>query len=165
MADPKLIDDGATAFHEAGHAVVGALRGRPPISATILPDGDGAAGTTVFPEDFTEEFRRYLNVSPEKQKYVDTRILTEVAATIAHDLHEPDRTHDQGDECDDRRARDFVSRGAGWVAIDGREAYLQRQKDVALDLLCSNWAWVEAVANALLQKRTISGEEVLALRP
>jgi hypothetical protein len=43
-----MTDEEATAYHEAGHAVVGALRNRPPDWVTIIADG-GAAGKTEFP--------------------------------------------------------------------------------------------------------------------
>jgi hypothetical protein len=41
------IDEQGTAYHEAGRAVVGAARGRPPLSATIIPDGAGAGGAAA----------------------------------------------------------------------------------------------------------------------
>ena len=156
-------DKEATAFHEAGHAIVGAICGKPPLYVTIIAAG-GASGKTQFPDDDApRDFKRVLNHSPEKRLYIETRILTVMAGTIAHDLHCHGRVHDAGDEYDDRRAREIIEYCAGW-ACDDRDGYCQQLQERARSLLRANWQWVDAVARALFERKTIQGEEVMELR-
>ena len=82
MCQSHLADDEGTAYHEAGHAVMGAIRNRPPLAVSIVPNGRGVAGQTIFPNDCPLEFKNYLSASPGKRDYVETRILIEVAGTI-----------------------------------------------------------------------------------
>jgi hypothetical protein len=64
------IGEEATAYHEARHAVVGAARGRPPISATIIPDETGAVGKTEFPKNWLPENRTRFGDSVQKRTYI-----------------------------------------------------------------------------------------------
>src|ERR1700730_12322741 len=101
------VDDDATAYHEAGHAVMGALRDLLPLFVSIVPTGNGVVARTEFP-DAPPAFKNYLCASPEKQAYIETVVLIEVAAAIAHDFHTPGRVHDAGDAHDLQRARAFI---------------------------------------------------------
>jgi ATP-dependent Zn protease len=163
MIPRQSTDEEDTAYHEAGHAVVGAAGGRAPIFVTIIPDG-GAAGKNEFPKDGRPEFKSHFGDSPEKRAYIETRILIEVAGTIAHDLRFPERGHDAGDANDERCARALIEENAGWADND-RDSYLEQLKKTARGLLQANWPWVEAVARALIERKTISTEEVMKLRP
>src|SRR5262245_29014532 len=87
----------ATAYHEAGHAVMGCLAGRTLEFVTIVPDGTGAVGRTQFTDDVPDGAKRYFDQSEKKQRYGKARVLCEVAGTIAHDLQEPGRAHDKSD--------------------------------------------------------------------
>lgn len=154
-------NDLATAFHEAGHAVIGALRGRAPIFVTIIPDG-GIAGRNEFPKDWRPEFKRHLGDTPQKRNYIETRILIEVAGTVAHDLRFPGRNHDAGDMYDEQCALALIEDNACWAAGD-RNGYFEGLRGTALSLLQSNWPWVEAVAHALIERKTIFMSEVMEL--
>ena len=61
-------DEEATAYHEAGHAVVGAIRGRAPLFVTIIRSGR-FAGRTEFPQDWQQKFMTYFDDSPEKHEF------------------------------------------------------------------------------------------------
>ena len=163
MIPSHSADEEATAYHEAGHAVVGAVRGRAPIFVTIMPDG-GASGKNEFPEDWLPEFQSHLSDSREKRAYIETRILTEVAGTVAHDLRFPGRARDAGDAYDERCVRAVIEENAGWADND-RDSYFQQLKETARGLLQTNWPWVEAVARALIERKTILTAEVMELRP
>lgn len=102
------IDEEGTAYHEAGHVVVGAARGRPPISATITPEGTGAVGKTEFPKDWPPEYKTHFGDSAKKRTYIETRILISVAGTIAQDMRFLNRVHDAADATDDRISREIV---------------------------------------------------------
>jgi ATP-dependent Zn protease len=163
MIPSHLTDEEATAYHEAGHAVVGAVRGRPPIFVTIIPDGR-IAGKNEFPEDCRPEFKNHFGDSPEKRAYIETRILTEVAGTAAHDLHIPERAHDWSDAYDEQCASTLIDENAGWADSEP-DSYFQQLQETARGLLQTNWPWVEAVARALIERKTISTAEVMELRP
>lgn len=155
--------DEATAYHEAGHAVVAAIRGRPPVTVTVISDGC-VAGKNDFPEDWLPEFKSHFGDSPQKRAYIETRILTTVAGTIAHDLRFPGRAHDKADAYDENRALAILEDNAGWADAD-RDSYFQQLQETARGLLQTSWPWVEAVARALIVRKTISGAEVMKLRP
>jgi Peptidase family M41 len=163
MTAEDSIDEEGTAYHEAGHAVVGAVRGRAPIFATIIPDGAGAVGKTEFPKDWLPEYKTHFGDSPEKRTYIETRILTSVAGTIAHDLRFPGRAYDAADANDDRISRELIEDNAGW-ADNYRDTYLKRLQGIARGLLQANWPWVEGVARALFDRKTISTDDIIELR-
>lgn len=163
MFPSRSAEDEATAYHEAGHAVMGALRHLPPLSVSIVPAGNGVAGRTEFP-DVPPAFKNYFGASTEKRTYFETRVLIEVAATIAHDIYTPGRVHDAGDAYDLRRARAFIAENASWAEND-REAYLQSLCNLARPMIATNWAWVHAVSRALVEQRELTGVDVMRCRP
>ena len=152
-----------TAYHEAGHAVVAIVRGRTPILVTIIPDGP-VAGRNEFLEDWLPQFNRYLGESPEKRTYIETRVLIALAGSLAHSLQNPSRILDVGDFSDFKYARDIINERACW-AESFRDRYCLRLKIQANRLLKKNWFWVEAVSVALLEKKTLIGEDIERLRP
>jgi hypothetical protein len=139
------------------------LAADPPFLRQIIPDSSGAVGKTEFPKDWLPEYKTHFDDSAEKRTYIETRILTSVAGTIAQDLRFPDRIHDAADANDDRISRAIVEDNAGWA--DGhRERYLERLQGIAQDLLQANWPWVVAVARALTERKTIYTADILRLR-
>lgn len=153
----------ATAYHEAGHAVMGAIHDKSPDFITIVPHGD-VAGINEFPDDLRPEYKRHHYDSPEKRCYIEARILIAVAGIVAHDLRFPARVRDAGDAHDARRAREIIEESAGW-ADNCRESYFQQLQETARGLLQANWLWVEAVAHALIENRSLPGGKVIELRP
>ncbi|GLR86516.1 hypothetical protein [Bradyrhizobium iriomotense] len=150
-----------TAYHEAGHAVMGCVRERYPLSVSIVGDGKGVVGRTDFEDDLPPSVFRHFDQSETKKKYIRTRVLIEVAGTIAHDIKYPGRAHDEGDANDDRSARQFVTEGVHFE--DDRDAYLASARQEAEDLLKKNWPLVEKVATALLERRELSRTELLEI--
>jgi hypothetical protein len=75
QVEPERI---ATAYHEAGHAVMGCILGRFPESATIIPNGNGTVGETRFETDVhvPEFVLHYFDRSPAKQHFAEQRVLT-----------------------------------------------------------------------------------------
>jgi hypothetical protein len=78
----------------------------------------------TFPKIGYREFRGHFGGSPAKRAYIETRILTGVAGTIAHDLRFPGRVHDAGDVNDNGGARAILEDNAGW-ADDDRDGYFR----------------------------------------
>jgi hypothetical protein len=162
-----LSSDAETAYHEAGHAVIAGVFGRPPIAVSIVPDTKNPElrGITRFADDCPQELKNHFYDSPQKRDYVAKRILTELAATIAHDLKMPGRKHDRRDANDSYWAMRVIEDHAGWIAAEERQKALASFRNEARQLLELNWPWVEAVAAALIQQKELSGDDVMALRP
>jgi ATP-dependent Zn protease len=155
------IERAATAYHEAGHAVVSSTFGRMPTKITITSDEDGCAGRTWFADDFKPEYQNRHNHSEEKQSYTRMRVVVAVAGIAAHDLWSPQREYDLGDICDENRARTIIEQTVRWD--NSREAYLERCKLEATELLRENWSKVEALVQALLERDTLTSDEVRRL--
>jgi ATP-dependent Zn protease len=145
----------ATAYHEAGHAVMGILLGCSPQSVSILPDGSGAVGKTTFPDD-PDSIPRYLDKSPKRQRYLEQRAMSALAGTVAHDLKYPSRRHDAGDQCDYERARELIE--CFTTSREHHTAYVKMLMIKARDYLKKDWSCVEAVATALLEHDQLSGD-------
>ena len=153
----------ATAYHEAGHAVMSSIYGRVPISVDIIPDLRGNAGCTHFAsDDVPDNFKRHFARSPQKQRYFKMRVLVKIAGTVAHDLMCPERLlHDDGDIRDEQEALALVTKSMSWV--DDHDAYLQELKAEAREKLLTNSPKVEAVASMLLRQNKISTSEIQSL--
>jgi hypothetical protein len=119
-----------TAYHEAGHAVMGCLLQRYPLLVSIVPDGKGGVGRTQFQNDIPPGGYRHFDGSDGKKRYIRIRVLIEVVGTIAHDVKFPGRTHDEGDAHDDNWAGDMVNGNVSWE--DDLEAYLARTRYLRL---------------------------------
>jgi ATP-dependent Zn protease len=118
-----------TAYHEAGHAVMGCVLERHPLSVSIVGDGKGAVGQTEFEQDAPLGSFRHFDQSETKKKYIRTRVLIEVAGTIAHDIKFPERAHDEGDAYDDHWAKQLVTEGVH--VEDDRDGYLASARQEA----------------------------------
>ena len=160
FSDPE--DLLGTAYHEAGHAVIGALLNRPPISVTIIAIG-ACVGKTEFTDDFLPEYRRRMNDSAEKKEYIKTRILIAVAGSIAHEIFAPGRIPDAGDINDLKHAAEMMDESSCWV--EDPKSYLEGLQLIARTLLFENWSWVQAVAIELMSRKTLGIGDVQRLMP
>jgi len=60
----------------------------------------------------------------------------------------------------------LISESAWWVENErDREVYLNLVYDKAREEMEKHWPWVPAVAEKLIERKTLSGEEVLRLKP
>jgi ATP-dependent Zn protease len=107
MSGQTEVSSEETAYHEAGHAVMGCVLQRYPVSVSITADGKGLVGKTEFEQDAPPGGFRYFDCSEKKKRYIRTRVLIEVAGTIAHDMKYPGRAHDEGDANDEHWARQW----------------------------------------------------------
>jgi len=156
---PPSWDELDTAYHEAGHAVMGCLVNRLPLTATIVPNGPIAGEVHFEPE--TRQFE-YFDNSPAKQELARQRVFTELAGTIAHNLYKPGRKHDIADETDLEIAERLITE---LVRMEDRDGYLENARASATELLAAHRAWLDAVAAALIQHRTLDRQKILTFRP
>jgi ATP-dependent Zn protease len=162
MSDPESTNvETDTAYHEAGHIVVGLLLGRVPVSATILREGH-AAGKTEFDPGVPPFAKHHLNQSLEKRKYTEQRVIGELAGSMALDLFKPGRQHDASDTHDLDFTKELISELVSWQEPD---TYFKEALDRTKNLLSENWHIVEVVAKALLEHKTLSREMILDLAP
>jgi ATP-dependent Zn protease len=152
----------ATAYHEAGHVVMGCVLGRIPQFVTIIPDGARAVGKAQYDGDIPPYARRYLDESQPKKRYTEMRVLTELAGSVALDFKEPGRTHDPSDTHDAHIAKQLVEELVSW---GDHTLYLAEARQKTATLLQQHWRKVEAVAQALLQRDTLSRDDILKLSP
>ena len=143
-------DDQATAYHEAGHAVLALLLGRPVQHVSILPDRD-RLGVCEFGK----------GVYRPSEDWLEREILIALGGIAA----EAKLT---GNYAWDGAARDqqYVERLAIQRAGERRAEKLQRRLLAKAEhYLADDGAWraVELIAAELLQKREISGRTALHL--
>lgn len=165
----------ATAFHEAGHAVVGLRQGSPNrlLEVSIVPDL--AAGTLghvsrgKFPRvrdmtlgaDGPRHFYRDFNPEVDDRRLVEQRLKPGILSGFAGVIAErrfTGRRHDwAGAAYDLHQATDAID------FIVGSERQAQKYHDylwvVADDAVTNNWPAIEALALGLLARKRMSGRE------
>jgi hypothetical protein len=167
----------ATAYHEAGHAVVAWWLGHKPKRVTIVP-GDGYEGVTFQ----TSPFRRMSpDVSPEwtdpespdgirMMRRIDHKILMTLAGPTAQKKYNPRskvwvgatgcarRGEPFSHGSDYQQVIDLISRvyGTGKVA-DAYWDYMQARAEVLVEKL---WPNIQLLAAALLERETLRGAEI-----
>lgn len=178
------MDIRAIAYHEAGHAVMGYLFKRPFDNATIelreperfVVEGNGGeseeligdtgyAGQVDFETNDIEsilamsESGHWLKHHPNAVSIVRGAILTAMAGYIAQDMGVPEG--DRSITCDeDRKAADFM---LGSIYKEDWLAEREKAQSEAMAILHEKWYLVEMVAQALIEKRTISQDDVYKL--
>jgi hypothetical protein len=158
----------ATAFHEAGHAAVGDRLGLRLQAIDVDTDTAGGLGHTTF-EPAGHWFDADRGVSPEDptgarhREFVD-RIVTTLLAGLAAESRYTGQDRREG------AGFDLLEAVRDWVAIsysspEERRAAMRKLHARAgrLIQLPEIWAAVERLANGLLERRRLSGEEALAL--
>jgi hypothetical protein len=149
----------ATAYHEAGHAVMRLELGRRPRAATVKPDerkgtlGHIAHRATKLDVDYFDPNDWRL------RRWADTEIMTALAGPEAERRYSG-RRNNVGARSDDERTKDVA-----WWSEESSErtqAYLTWLSLKVQAYVSSEQVWkgVEAVATALLEKETLSGKEV-----
>lgn len=152
----------ATAYHEAGHVVMGCITRRIPVSVTIVADGR-VQGMVRFDDIVPESAKRQFDRSPEHERYISDRVMGELAGSIGHDLGCPGRERDEGDEHDDANALRLLYESLAWV--ENKEAYVAQKRQAARELLAERQDILRAVAEALLKHKTLTRDQILELVP
>ena len=146
------------AYHEAGHVVVGHLLGVELASVDILRDGEGGNGHTIF--NVPPWFRPSATLDERRRRYAEAVVTTFLAGPIAearvagfHNL--------EGSGYDlDAVAREWLR------LLEPPERYEARLDELTVRaeaLVDENWPAIERLAQALLERRSLTGAEALQL--
>jgi ATP-dependent Zn protease len=155
-----------TAYHEAGHAVITIVLGLPVTDVTIqFAEEDNANGSMTHPSPLMFD----VTTQRERRTIARSQIIACYAGYPAELLTDPDADAalSQGDE---ENAFDLSRQYAvlprshrGYVGDDVHVGYLGRLKAKARRLVQTHQAEIAVVAAALLERTSLSGDEVKQL--
>ncbi len=147
----------ATAYHEAGHAVAAWYLGAGVKSASIVPDAD-STGRVYYERHPLEGIDIDLDDGPHVQARLEDAIQIALAGPVAHRRFNPRSWRHHHGEVDHRVATDLALKNCGSAEI--ASAYLKYLGLLARGIVKTNWVAVEALAEELLERRAMSGEDV-----
>ncbi len=155
----------ATAYHEAGHVVVAAYFGLPTTDVTIVPSGD-AFGMATHPSPLMLDLGSEGTAAARRSAARDMIVASYagLAAQRLVDTQAPD-FHGHGDEegaMDLSRTYAVLPRSGCFVGDEVHEAYLARLRGEAERLVRRLRTAIQALARALLSRKTIPGDEAVA---
>ena len=185
--------DLSTAYHEAGHAVVGLVRDLDVYQLTIIRDESiNAAGSVDVRNDYRSNALAHGEgavLDDEERAYayhwVEGRVLELLAGAIAHQMFTGEWHMEVAQDDMDKMSQEWVPQSYGpcptldeddvpmyepLLLIQGTDEEIvaqcwDRWGDECREILTANWAWVEAIAQAALDgDGNLTGEEMLALR-
>lgn len=155
------------AYHEAGHAVSALVLGLRVEHVRLGPLRHGGQGAVVqlraprwFVVDF-ERWRRVRRLTPTRRRYIRAHIVNSLAGRAAECRHliaygrEPSRSFVGSYDWDAVLRASFMAGKGRW-----RPSSLRREAE---RLIRENWDRVAAVAEALLERRMLSGAELRQL--
>ena len=149
----------STAYHEAGHAV----------AAFVLRLKIGRRGVTIVP-DKERDMLGYVNITAQLRERPDcatsARTRARIEAWVAHlagDIAERKFSGRRrfGGHSDLLQASDLLEYIS--TSVEQFDARLRVASVGARDLIEDNWPSVQAVAEELLRKKTLSADEVAKL--
>ena len=149
----------ATAYHEAGHAVIAYMLGYRPHSATIVPTFD-TAGHIIHPNPL-DGFQLNPDSSDEARLRIESLITICFAGPIAQKRYNPRswrRVHGQWDY--EKIAE------LGLRVCDSAEqasAFIRWREIVACDMVGANWLRIQLVAGQLLERENLSHTDLEAI--
>lgn len=146
----------STAYHEAGHAVVAFFNGFRIEYATIRRDGDTAGMVKVKPRGKLD----IESASPVMRDKVERWIVMTLAGDIAQRKFASRSSRTWQTTADRLTATDLALSVCG--SGESATAYIAWLQIVAREIIEARWVFVERVATALLEKETISGNEIRA---
>ncbi|HMR78702.1 MAG TPA: hypothetical protein PKD61_26525 [Polyangiaceae bacterium] len=148
------------AYHEAAHACLAVLQGRPVVSVSIAP-ADASRGHSdhgKLPEDLD---LAYLDEEETEMLVQEIRSLVggELAVHMFCEKHQHPLPTDAGGAADWNTAivwADAIAEGD----MDVRQTVLDEAQAWTRQALSGNWAGITAVAEALLAEETLPGHRV-----
>ena len=150
----------SVAHHEAGHIVAAWLQGFKLKSVTIVPSA-GYQGLASLHESNLEGFHPVYDNSEETERKVKALAIWGLAGPAAQRIFNPKGYRHVHVEEDFRSSANILSYIAG--SAEDVERKFETVHKNAERLVQDNWHHVEALAEALLKKNTLSGSEIRGL--
>lgn len=154
------------AYHEAGHAVIAHHFGASILEVIMMPTFEGiGTGRTEYKWNGKSTFSREdpHKLAEEITNFVMKRAFVGMAGIVAEIIYREKIGHPNakiiGGNRDLEETQERV-RNLGKVEVSFEELLSLRNGELA-ELLKSKWSEVEAVADTLIQKGTITGEEAV----
>ncbi|MEW6156160.1 MAG: hypothetical protein AB1813_01940 [Verrucomicrobiota bacterium] len=154
----------STAYHEAGHAVVGYFLGIPMRSVSIIPDGDSSGRVTGYRSVITRRWQEALSfgrLSPSEFSGLEKQLVALLAGDVAQRRYAPRSARSHHSRADFSCVADVVLKL--WSSDKVRAAYLKFLRARAEELVEVHWAQIDALAHALVDRRGLSGREAKSL--
>jgi len=163
------------AYHEAGHVVVGLHYRLPVLRATLGPVGHRRSARVVLGPDWAHDAiqkgRRLDNPGPRRVAYIKKRIACLLAGFCAEitAMRERGKTWPVGRPLFLGLGDYDLALQYAWlcgVAPSRRAGFIARLQRPTMEILVSVWPAVAAIAQALLDRRTLTVKQMrrLALR-
>jgi len=147
----------ATAYHEAGHAVVALMGGdRVPKQATIVPAGD-VLGSVSYAK-WSSGLRPDCYLTPGRMQLVQARIDTLLAGVIAERRGTGRRHNWTGGTSDIDSATDLAAYLNG--SDRQTELFLRWRRLCVRDKVELHWPEIERLAVTLLARGTLTSDEI-----
>ena len=162
MSLPVETHEFETAIHEAAHAVLAHRFNSQIRSVTIEPCGsnDGSASTDPDPDVDADSVDAYFAV----QKEVIALLAGAEAVRQFREQYCPVRMNEPyGDESDKATARNLLVHSAILFAEEPVEVGMQRLQEVTAVAAGGVFAQIHILARHLLDRRALSGEQVVAI--
>ncbi|MDE2283365.1 MAG: hypothetical protein KGK33_01970 [Hyphomicrobiales bacterium] len=149
----------ATAYHEAGHAVIAYALGYRPQSVTIVPTRDAAGH--IVQDNPLHGFQNDIDGSDEVRLRVENFITVCFAGPITQKLHNPRswrRAHGQWDYDKIAELGSRVCR-----SDEQADAFIRWREVVARDMVKAHWVRIQLVAGKLLERQRLNQADLEAI--
>jgi hypothetical protein len=151
----------ATAYHEAGHAVACYCLGVKVKSATVVPDKDQGTHGHARHENMFRGLDPEIDLSGRVRLQMERKIIISLAGVAAQRRYSRQSWRSHHGRSDFRAAADLALRIGG--DGDGANRFL-RWLELQTDRLVENrWQDIERVARALLERRILTGSEIVEI--
>ena len=160
MKAPDTDSIEATAFHEAGHVVVGVLLGLDVHAATVIADEHTLGQTSWTPP--SEQFRPDREIVDATRNEIEARVMAKFAGGLAEERF-AGAPNDEGAAWD----REGIVDLAGYMVStqDELEAYITWLRVRTSNMLANPIVWqrVEALAAALVTQGRLDDKQIAAI--
>jgi hypothetical protein len=149
----------ATAYHEAGHAVIAYVLGYRPQSVTIVPTVDTAGH--IINTNPLHGFQLEIDSSAEARLRIESLITICFAGPIAQKRYNPRSWRRAHGQWDYEKIAELGLRVCG--SAEQASAFIRWREIVACDMVRAHWPRIQLVAGQLLERENLSHTDLDAI--